>query len=565
MRQALYLILFCSILTCIGCSDGSGRTNDSDNPAWRQYIQVHQTKDLNRAIALIDSMEQSDLIGTAYADFLRAIAYDQGWQMRIAEHYYRKAHEGYAEQLPEHCNEYVETGYRWATLRLRRGDTEGALLVASNLLDKVDSNVELPDEKRATMLLLMAQCQEELQQTELSLQTFEQAYETLVKALGDAHHTNLNVVIYAMNVYYASFRQGDFLRAQEWLDRADQTYTTYARQGDSSLVDEYRGHLGLAHARLLQATGHTAEAASAFASIPRRCICNPLGYSESAQYLMSAGRYDEAAAWYELLDSTYLATDGARMTFDNISTRLAPRYIAYRKAGRHAEAQVIADSIANAIDSALVWQKKSDAAELSVIYQTHQKDLELTHLQFTVTLHRLLAVALVVILLLIVYLLRRSYKYNKVLSKKNRYLYEQMQERVQAETAERQKLQEQPDAELTTEQQLYCRLCAFMDQEHPYTDEALNRDTLALQMGTNTKYIEQAIRTCSRGETVGDFITRYRLEHVARLLKTSDEPIATIGALSGISSRATLARLFRNAYGMTCSEFRQAAQQGNDE
>ncbi len=48
-------------------------------------------------------------------------------------------------------------------------------------------------------------------------------------------------------------------------------------------------------------------------------------------------------------------------------------------------------------------------------------------------------------------------------------------------------------------------------------------------------------------------------KYVARLLKTTDDPISLIGELSGISSRATLSRLFRNTYGMTCSEFRQAA------
>ena len=85
----------------------------------------------------------------------------------------------------------------------------------------------------------------------------------------------------------------------------------------------------------------------------------------------------------------------------------------------------------------------------------------------------------------------------------------------------------------------------------------MNRDSLARLLGTNAKYVEQAIRQCSKGETPGDFITRYRLEHVARLLKTTDDPIAIIGELAGIPSRATLARLFRNAYGMSPSEYRK--------
>ena len=60
----------------------------------------------------------------------------------------------------------------------------------------------------------------------------------------------------------------------------------------------------------------------------------PNGYREAADYLMAAGRYDEAVDWYERLDSTYLATDGAKMTFDIIATRLSPCYMAYRKAVR---------------------------------------------------------------------------------------------------------------------------------------------------------------------------------------------------------------------------------------
>ncbi|MBR6188498.1 MAG: helix-turn-helix transcriptional regulator [Prevotella sp.] len=79
----------------------------------------------------------------------------------------------------------------------------------------------------------------------------------------------------------------------------------------------------------------------------------------------------------------------------------------------------------------------------------------------------------------------------------------------------------------------------------------------ALALGDRIRQLTDSIRQCSKGETVGDFINRYRLEHVARLLKTTEDPIAIIGELSGIPSRATLARLFRNAYGMTPTEYRK--------
>ena len=112
---------------------------------------------------------------------------------------------------------------------------------------------------------------------------------------------------------------------------------------------------------------------------------------------------------------------------------------------------------------------------------------------------------------------------------------------------------------LNTSQQLYRRICTLMTEQQPYTNENLNRDMLARLLGTNAKYIDQTIAECSNGDTTRDFINRYRLQHIATLLKTTDDSISLIGEMCGIVSRATLSRLFRDYYGMAPSEFRQAA------
>jgi len=424
-----------------------------EQTAQQRYDEVRKAGDMNRTLAVIDSMEKARVISTAKADNWRAFAYDRGWKRRIAEHYYRKAHEGYRADLNlQTYASYADAGYRWAYLRSSRGDTEGALGIITDLLGQAEDNEDFPKSTESALTMLMAHCYLQLHQWDACRRSCQKAYD-IQQAITD----------------------------------------------------------------------------------------------------------DEAAYWYEQIDSTYIATDGARMTFDIIASRLSPRYTAYRKAGRNDDALVIADNISTAIDSALAWQKQNDAAELAVVYQTHERDMQLTNLRFKVSLHRVMAVALVIILLLIGYLLWRSRKYNRVLAKKNRHLYEQMKLREQAIEEERKALQAQPEDSLTSIQQLFRRLCTLMADQLPFTDEALNRDTLAQMLGTNAKYVVQAIRECSHGETVTDFITRYRLEYVARLLKTTDDPISLIGELSGISSRATLSRLFRNTYGMTCSEFRQAA------
>ena len=204
------------------------------------------------------------------------------------------------------------------------------------------------------------------------------------------------------------------------------------------------------------------------------------------------------------------------------------------------------------------------------------------------SIYRILLVGTLLICILLGYLLWRARIYNRKLASENRRLHaeieqnsqepqEQQQEQQEQEQHEQLELQpEQQEQELqpeqqekkivqlqvapveepSTEQQLFSRICKLMNEEKPYTEETLNRDVLAQMLCTNAKYVEKAIRQCSKGETVSDFINRYRLENVARLLISTSDPIAIIGELSGIPSRATLARLFRNAYGMTPSEYR---------
>ena len=212
------------------------------------------------------------------------------------------------------------------------------------------------------------------------------------------------------------------------------------------------------------------------------------------------------------------------------------------------------------------------------------------------SIYRILLVGTLLICILLGYLLWRARVYNRKLASENRRLHaeieqnrqepqlqpqelqlqpqEQQQEQEQHEQLELQpeqqeqelrpeqqekkivQLQVAPVEEPSTEQQLFSRICKLMNEEKPYTEETLNRDVLAQMLCTNAKYVEQAIRQCSKGETVSDFINRYRLENVARMLISTSDPIAIIGELSGIPSRATLARLFRNAYGMTPSEYR---------
>ena len=106
-------------------------------------------------------------------------------------------------------------------------------------------------------------------------------------------------------------------------------------------------------------------------------------------------------------------------------------------------------------------------------------------------------------------------------------------------------------------QRLFCRLCKLMERQQPYTDETLNRHSLATLLSTNHRYVEEAIRTCSDSPSTNSFINRYRIEHAARLLVTTTDSITLIASLSGFATRANFYNCFREYFHTTPSEYRQ--------
>ncbi len=441
MKKAFYLVLICAAAGFVACT---GRQADSGTGEERH---------------------------PALPWLCEALECDKAEQIRRAELCYRKAYDLLKDDPSQDWTSYGDAGYRYASLLYQRGDTEGALAIVNEMLNKAEGQKDFPATPKTGLLSLMAQCQLHLSMPEAAKQTFAKAYENELSVLGGEEQGNLNLAFICSNIFCSFFETGEYEEAEKWLGRYERETLACEKLGigDSTLIEEQKGSLALYKARYLQATGCPKEAAAVYAAIPRSRISLPGNILDATGYLMAAGRYDEAAYWYEKFDSTFLSAVGTKATFDNITTYLRPRYLVYRKAGRIAEALVLADSICGVIDSALVHQKKSDAAELAVIYQTHERDLRIKDLQFTISFQRLLFIAGGIILLLIAYLLVRARIYNKVLAEKNRGLYEQIQQLEQTEAEQREELQARPAETLSQNQQLYREHYSMTPSEYRHT------------------------------------------------------------------------------------------------
>ncbi len=531
------ILIICVLMALVGCT-GSPKTDQ--RPEW---------------------LMQAD------EDYKLAQDYDGQWQVRLAEMYYRKAYEALKKAnedglFPPADDQsyswflYGDAGYRYAVMLYRRGDTEGTIALLSDIL-----TYDIRDVEQSSIFQLMGECQLLLNQHDAARESYAKAFEARSRWHQDGKDDcPINMMVTCFAIYNSFMEFGEYEEAAQWLERMEKELSVYEQRSDASsrIIEEYRGYVAMNRARLLLATGHAHEANAVYDAIPASRIFTPLGITWAAIWLSDAGRYGESADMYARLDTTYASASNVTMTFDKISECLAPRYMADMKAGRTQEALAIGADMAAAIDSALAWQKRNDAAELSVIYQTHEKELALEESRTKSTIYLIIAIGALLLLLLVGYILWRVRRYNRLLTEKNHVLYEQIRQREQAEVEEHERQQAQPTETLSQNQLLYRRLCELMEDSTVYTDAECNHETLAQLLGTNRTYLYDALRECA-DTTPADFINRYRIRHAALLLATTDDPVALVAELCGITNRSTFARLFRDHYSMSPTEYRHAA------
>ncbi len=369
-----------------------------------------------------------------------------------------------------------------------------------------------------------------------------------------------------------SYYMGQKMRYLSALERHDEAIATgqeritvierIAKVGENvpdGYIDEQQARVYSVLAYCQQKTGKTTDAKKSVEAFSKtRFSKTPAGKDDILFYYVLTGNGKHALQIIDDIYPNYARYDTIEPGFMNL---LRNQAAAYRSLGNYQQADLAMQRVEVIADSIAARDKQARTLELTQIYRTQEKDLQLKDAETRAVIYRLAIVSAVVIILLIVYLLWRAYQYNKVLTEKNRRLYEQIQQHEHEEAREMELLQTEPEDQLTTNQQLFRRLCKLMDDEKPYTDETLNRETLAKMLSTNYKYVEQAIRECSNGETVADFINRYRVQHIAVLLKTTNDAVGLITELCGIGSRTTLFRLFRDYYGMSPTEYRKISQQ----
>lgn len=553
-------ILIALTVVLVSCTKSHEPTVEESAQRDSLLIATVRKQNLVRTLAVVDSMEKAGAISATKADFFRGRAYDEGWQMYLAEHYYRKAYEGCTKPIQD-WRLFAESGYRLSTVLGMRLEIDSSLSLAIKLIDVANKEPRFPIVYKAFLLNNIAWCQQTLHQNDESVQNYMLAYETLKTEKGKINEGQYYSDMYNMTIdiidhYYMT---GDFQNALMWTQRCEEHYRQYALQPNVHLKGENGAHVMLRKAVILTALGREKEAEEVYRTVDLNMIKNPPGITWQGRYLMATGHYREAADCYARLDTTYIATDRAKASFDFISERLLPRFEANLKAGRTRESLELGSAIHQMLDSVILIGKKTRAAELSTIYETQKKELALKNYSFKVRFYQYALVAVVAILLFICWLSLHMRRLYKILMVKNRQMFEEMQSKMKESSRYVEQLQDSPKEKLNANQKLYLQICQAMENQKLYTQPDINREKLAAIMFTNYKYVAAAVRECTNGLTVNQFINNYRVRHAARLLAESDQPITLIIDMVGFNNRSNFNKIFREYFKLSPSEYRRAA------
>lgn len=339
---------------------------------------VFRAHEHDRALSLVDSFEQSGAMTAVRADYYRASAYTaMGDNPRAKAYYHRVVSAG--PPSPGDSWVYERSGYRLAQTLYDETQYEGAMRVAMSVLSYLDSLGTGQRYARAGLTTVMGCCQINLGQPDQARNTFDQLEQQLEEWLDtdQSGHAVLSAIEFGMWICADYLSAGMYDQAKVWADHTESwmpDFTARFEPLDPENVANIRASVDMLHIRVEQGLGHTRKAAREYDRFKATSYAGTTeGKMKAVDYLMSAGRYAEAADCLSVLDA-YTAENGIDLSLDWLGERYIPKLWANLQARRTDSALFVAGQIAAAYDSALVRQKRNAATEMATLFDLQGKE-----------------------------------------------------------------------------------------------------------------------------------------------------------------------------------------------
>jgi len=387
LNQILTTLLILAAMLFTSCEEHQA-SQHKDIAADSLINSAYRVRDYNLILNLADLHQQAGTLSNQKACYWRGYAYSRQRKMRMAEMEWKTAISLSIED-EEDLEYYAHSANRLAGLLFLKSDYSEAIRVAvaaTTLLKKENYTMNTD---YANLLTFIGSCQlkighfgEAANNYALAWQHYQQITE---EDKSIVNYTSSIVGI--VNIVDAYIQTAHYHEAIEWINRFDDMLQLCRLhpQAKEEFIDKQTARLNLYRSCALEGLGRKKEAERAYnTALGTQYAKTSDGKLEATSYLMAAQRWNEAADKFQVLETQENRYD-LKMTLDNIQTYLLPKYLANVGAHRIDSAIVIGTRICHSLDSAIMWQKQDDAAELATIYETQQKETEIMEQQANIS------------------------------------------------------------------------------------------------------------------------------------------------------------------------------------
>ena len=340
MNKAIALLMVLAAVLLVACEQP--HTKRLDTPADSLINAAYQVRNYDSIVAVANRCQQEGTLSALKAYYWRGYAYSRQRKMRMAEMEWKNAM-GQNVKTDEDLDYYAQSANRLAGLLYLETEYGEAIQVAQKAIDLLREKHHTANNDYTNLLTFVGCCELKLSRPDDATDKFAQAWEqyrNTTKASRDID-SHTSAIVGIVTIVDAYLQTSHYDEAYTWTARMD------------SLLEQCRQLPGVRDEYIDKQWA-------------RICL-----YRASA--LEGQGNKTEAAQAYQQAMHKY----GFKLTTDFIYTYLVPKFFANAQAHRKDSALAMAIEIYHALDSAFVWKKRDDAAELAAIYETQQKDMEL--------------------------------------------------------------------------------------------------------------------------------------------------------------------------------------------
>ena len=310
---------------------------------------------------------------------------------------------------------YYNYGVSWLAYELyMTHNYEGYLRVAVPLIASMDSLKNGQYDQMTNVLTMMACCYIKLNEPEKAKDVANRARGLCWEILnsdssGIIHQRLINCYARVKDAYVMV---KNWEESKSWFELIDSVEQVFRRRYPNAAIWEvYDGYIHLDRATKLWIVGQKDSAAieyDEYCKSPATRDRN--GYIQANDYLMPAERWKEAAENYEHLDE-FIAWRVPKVYLEEIYAYYLPKFRANINAGRKDSALYAAKQISEHFDSAYMWQKRSQMAEMATVYDIQGKEIQIAQQKASLLQTRitalLIALGLLTLIFVVYIVLRR--------------------------------------------------------------------------------------------------------------------------------------------------------------